>query len=277
MVVVPEKYHTYQNHAAVLILAVLLLGRVAYGQASSLSLASGTTVQGSSLSLNLSLSAATSAPATLQWTLTYSPTAVASLSAVAGPALTAVGDTLSCNNGAGTLVCVASGMNASAIGSGVVAVVAASLSPTSSATLDSLPMSNVMGSLPDGTYANMTGTGGTISVFPGVSTLQCTPATLTSGSASTCTVTLSMAAQSGGVVVALSDNNAALTVPASVTVAAGATTATFQATATTISSSQSATVTATYSGTSAGTGISLTPVLVSSLDRKSVVLGKSVD
>src|SRR5580700_8406840 len=92
-----------------LVLSVLLLGRCAYGQAASLSLASGSALQGSSLPLNLSLNVGTGAPAALQWSLSYSTSAITSLNAVAGPALTAVGDTLSCNSGTGTLVCVASG------------------------------------------------------------------------------------------------------------------------------------------------------------------------
>src|SRR5580658_9895640 len=102
MSVPSEKLTKYQ---IVPILAVLLLGRCAFAQAPSLSLASGSAVQGSSLPLNLSLSAGTNAPAAMQWTLTYSTTAITSLSAAAGPALTAAGDTLSCNSGVGTLVC----------------------------------------------------------------------------------------------------------------------------------------------------------------------------
>ena len=250
-----------------LIIGFLLLGRCAFGQAPSLSLASGSALQGTSLSLNLSLSAAASAPAGLQWTIGYSPTAVTSLSVTAGSALTAAGKTISCTAGVGTLVCLVSGSNDNAISSGVVAVMTANLSVSSTATLDSLAMSGVFGALPNGTDADMTGTGGTISVLlPTVSALQCTPAALTSGSTSTCTVTLSLAAPSGGTVVSLSDNNSVLTVPASVTVATGASAATFSATASTISSSQSATITATYGRNAASTAISLTKTsLVSSL------------
>ena len=54
-----------------------------------------------------------------------------------------------------------------------------------------------------------------------VSSLGCAPASVVSGAASTCTVTLSGAAPSGGSVVTVSDNSTALTAPASVTVASG--------------------------------------------------------
>jgi len=70
--------------------------------------------------------------------------------------------------------------------------------------------------------------------------------------------------------VALSSNAAALTVPASVTMAAGSATGTFGATSGTISSNQTATVTATYNSASATASISLTaPLAVSSVSPNS--------
>jgi uncharacterized protein (TIGR03437 family) len=91
------------------------------------------------------------------------------------------------------------------------------------------------------------------------STLTCSPASLNSGGTSTCTVTLSVAAPTGGVTVNLSSSNSLLTVPATVSVGAAATTATFTATAGTITSSQTATVTASLNGSTATTTISLAP------------------
>src|SRR5437763_12392378 len=65
-------------------------------------------------------------------------------------------------------------------------------------------------------------------VSPALASMTLNPATLTGGANSTGTVTLSAAAPAGGAVVALTSNNLnAATVPASVTVAAGATTARF--------------------------------------------------
>src|SRR5208283_5168516 len=170
--------------------------------------------------------------------------------------------------------CVASGANATTMSSGVLATITATLSPNSGAAVDSLPMSNVIGTLPNGTDANMTGAGGSINVLPAVSELQCTPNSLTSGTSATCTVTLSMAAPTGGTAVLISDNNIQLSVQASITVPTTATSATFQASAGAISSSQTVTLTASFSGSSATAAISLSaPVLVSSLSCSPANLG----
>jgi hypothetical protein len=81
-----------------------------------------------------------------------------------------------------------------------------------------------------------------------LSALSCTTATYTAAGTDACTVTLSSAAPTGGLAVTLASNNAAVTVPASVTVAAGATTAGFTATVAAFTSTQAATLTATANG-----------------------------
>lgn len=92
-----------------------------------------------------------------------------------------------------------------------------------------------------------------------VSALQCTPATLASNASSACKVTLTKTAPTGGVTVTISGAIAnVFSLPASVTVPAGATTAVFNANAGTITTSQTATVTAAYGSGSAQAGISLT-------------------
>jgi len=104
--------------------------------------------------------------------------------------------------------------------------------------------------------------------------LGCTLTSLASSGVSTCTITLSSPAPAGGATVSLSSNNALLTVPASVTVAAGATTNTFSATAGIITSSQSATVTATYGSGSQQIILSLTqPAVLSSIGCAATSLG----
>ncbi|MGO9617039.1 MAG: putative Ig domain-containing protein [Bryobacteraceae bacterium] len=109
-----------------------------------------------------------------------------------------------------------------------------------------------------------------------MSSLQCSPTTLTSGAKSTCTVTLAQAAPSGGTVVALSSNSSTLPVAASVTVPAGSTSATFTATAGTCSANQTVTLTATLGGVSETASISLTaPVQVSSLTCSPTSLGQN--
>ena len=263
------------------LLVVVFITGCAFAQGPALSLASGSAVKGGSLSLNLSLSAATGAPSGLQWTLSYPATDITTISVVAGPALTAASKTLTCITGAGSVTCLAMGMNAATISSGVVAVVTATVSPNASSSQDPLPLSNVMGTLMDGTLLGVSGTGGVISVaqgaLPTVSSLQCAPTTIASSSTSACTVKLSGPAPSGGSVVTLSNTNAALTVPSSVTVASGATLATFNATTAALASNQSATLTATYNGSSASATLNLTagPTLISSLACSPTILGSN--
>jgi len=101
----------------------------------------------------------------------------------------------------------------------------------------------------------------------GVISVTCTPGTLGSGNTTTCTVTLTQAAPNGGAAVGLSSSTAVVTVPASVTVAAGAISATFSATAGSFTSNQTAVITATLNGSSQTGTISLTntPGTVTSL------------
>jgi hypothetical protein len=82
-----------------------------------------------------------------------------------------------------------------------------------------------------------------------LSALSVSPTDVVGGDPATGTVTLSAAAPAGGVVVALSsDNTAAATVPASVTVPAGATSATFPVTTNAVSNAQSAVIIGTVGG-----------------------------
>jgi len=82
-----------------------------------------------------------------------------------------------------------------------------------------------------------------------LSTLSLNPTTVTGGDSSTGTVTLSGPAPSGGAQVALSSSDPSVaTVPSSVTVAAGATSATFTVSTSTVSASTTVIISATYAG-----------------------------
>jgi trimeric autotransporter adhesin len=87
----------------------------------------------------------------------------------------------------------------------------------------------------------------TVTAHAQVTSLSCSPSTIGSGTSSNCSVTLSGAA-SGNAVVALASNNAAVTVPANVSVASGATFATFSAAAGSVTTSQPVVITASYNG-----------------------------
>jgi len=84
---------------------------------------------------------------------------------------------------------------------------------------------------------------------PGLASVAVDPTSVVGGDPSTGTVTLDNPAPAGGVVVNLSSNDAAVVqVPASVTVAAGATTATFAATTVPVISNAFVTITAVFNG-----------------------------
>src|SRR6185503_19840925 len=85
---------------------------------------------------------------------------------------------------------------------------------------------------------------------PAVTSLQCFPNTISSGASSTCTVTIAQVAPASGVIVTLSDNSAALSTPASVTVAAGTSTATFNVTAGSVTADTAVTISASLNQSS---------------------------
>ena len=255
--------------ASIFAIASLLTARASLGQAGSdsLALSSGTAAANGTVALSLVLtSPAGNEPSDIQWKLTYPPASVVSISANSGPALTAAGKALNCFGAAGQFACLASGMNAGIISNGTVAVV--NLTMAAGATTTAIGISNSAVSSPTGRALLLSATGGTVTggsaVLPTVTSLSCLPATVNSSGNSTCTVTLSKTAPTGGTNVTLSDTSPNLTVPASVRVAAGATSVSFSVTAAAIGSDQSATLTATYNGSSANAAISLVaPVRVS--------------
>lgn len=83
---------------------------------------------------------------------------------------------------------------------------------------------------------------------PLLSAVSATPNPVTGGQSSTGTVTLAAAAPMGGAVVALASASTAFTVPASVTVPQGATSATFTITTAASSTTTSGTLSASYAG-----------------------------
>src|SRR5439155_373102 len=92
-----------------------------------------------------------------------------------------------------------------------------------------------------------------------LSTLSLNPTTVTGGDSSTGTVTLSGPAPSGGAQVALSSSDPSVaTVPSSVTVAAGATSATF--TVSTVTASTTVMISASYAGVTKAASLTVNPV-----------------
>jgi hypothetical protein len=113
-----------------------------------------------------------------------------------------------------------------------------------------------VGGMSSATAANTntpTGGGGSTTVVArSLSTVVVSPSDLVGGTSSTGTVKLTSAAPAGGFLVALSsDDTAAATVPASVTVPAGATSASFPIATSTVPNSQSALIIGTAGGVTA--------------------------
>src|SRR5262249_24284838 len=96
----------------------------------------------------------------------------------------------------------------------------------------------------DGGTPGICGTAAT----PTVSSLTFNPSSVTGGSSSVGTVSLSTAAPYGGAGVFLSSSSSAASVPSSVVVGAGQTSASFTAITSTVQATTSATITAQYSG-----------------------------
>ena len=218
------------------------------------------------MALNLSLtSPAASEPAGLQWTLTYSPAYISSITASAGAAATAAGKFLLCSATSGSYTCLLTGLNTNVIQNGVAAVVTVTVS--ANLTQTSIGITNALGTSPAGDTIPIAATGGSITTAAPVTltSLTCYPSVLNSQASSACAVGLSGAAPARGVTVTLADGNAALTVPASVTVPAGNSTANFIASTGTLTVSQTVAVTANLNGVFQSFSISLAAPAVSSL------------
>ena len=256
------------RYSLIAILAVLCCTPV-FSQTDSLALSSAVVPPGGTATLSLSLSASGSQVAGLQWTIVYPPSAVVAITASAGSAATNALKSLKCAGSSGTYSCFLTGLNASGLNenpipNGVVASVSVTISSTAASV--SLGITNAMGATQSGGAVAITGTGGTITALPlSVSAVTCNPATLASGASTTCTVSLSQA-PAGGALVTLADNNSLLTIPASVTVAAGTSSAAFTATAGTFTTGQSVTITAALNGTTQAVTVNLAArTLVSTL------------
>ncbi len=108
------------------------------------------------------------------------------------------------------------------------------------------------------------------SAITGVSTptpkkLSISPSTVVGGLTTTGTVTLTGAAPTGGATVTLTNTNPAAVVPSSVTVAGGASTATFTITTSLVTATKTGTVKGTYGGATASATLTVRRISVASL------------
>src|SRR5467141_3513699 len=113
-----------------------------------------------------------------------------------------------------------------------------------------------------GSYGGVTKTASLTVTPPGSATLSSialNPMSVTGGSPSTGTVTLSGPALTGGAPVLLSSNNGAASVPASVTIAAGASSATFMVNTTAVTTSTPVIISASYASTTKTASLTVAP------------------
>ena len=216
--------------------------------------------------MNISLASLGGASSSqVQWTMSYPPSAITSVTSVTGPSAAAAGKSVVCSGSAGVSTCIAFGLNQSVIGDGALASAAFAISPT--ATQSSLPVqiSNVIASDATGQNIPSAGAGGTISVVSSsiplrLSSVGCSPSYLGSGQSATCTVALNQSA-GAATTIALASSSPLVKIPWSASIPAGASSATFSVITGTISASQTAVVTATLTGQSVSTAINLTPAV----------------
>jgi hypothetical protein len=105
-----------------------------------------------------------------------------------------------------------------------------------------------------------------------LSAVSVSPTSVVGGTTAQGTITLTGGAPSGGAVVTLSSSNTSVvSVPASVTVAAGASSATFGVNTSAVAANTGVTITATYGGVSRTTTLTVTPASTSSLPAPSLI------
>jgi LmbE family N-acetylglucosaminyl deacetylase len=117
-----------------------------------------------------------------------------------------------------------------------------------------------------GSYGGATQAGSLTVLAPRVGSLSLSTSSVTGGSPATGTVTLDGPAPAGGAQVALSSNNPAASVAASVTVAAGSTSATFSIATSPVAASSAASLSASYGGGTQSVSLTVLPPAVSALN-----------
>ena len=178
----------------------LLFVQSALGQQSaSLTLSSASVPRGGSVPLNLSLTSAATAPAGLQWTLSYSPNDITAISVTSGDASSAAGKSVSCAGSPGSYLCIATGVNSNTIGNGVVAVLNVTTSLTAAAST-SITLTGTLGATLSGDAIAVSGTGGTLTITSSADTAPpSVPGGLTATAASSSRINLDWSASTDNI------------------------------------------------------------------------------
>lgn len=199
--------------------------------------------------------------------LTITPASVVALSSVAvNPATVVGGMTVSGSvtlNGAAPAGGVSVALSSDSASATVPATVKVAAGSTSAAfTVTTVTVAASASATVTASYQGISTTA-SLTITPAsaaaaLSSVTLNPTSVTGGTLSTGTITLTSAAPSGGAKVSLASSGTSATVPASVTVGAGNTTATFTVSTKSVSSAVSVTITASYNGGSKTTALSIT-------------------
>jgi len=236
-------------------------------QSASLSLSGGSGAPGATVTLDVSLNPTTGTPpVSVQWDLTYSTSDLSLVTGTYdanGTAGTAAGKVVDCNIiSAGDVRCIVSGINTTSIGNGVLATLTFQIASGTTDTSTAVSLVSPAASDGNANALSITGTGATVTInqpaVPVLSSLNCSPASVTPPATSTCTVSLSSAASST-TTINLSSGAAAATVPASVNITSGLSSTTFTVTTKAVSSSTPAEITAKLGSNSENFTVTLNP------------------
>ena len=259
----PEPRRTVRMRRAAWLILLAAGSIQAFGQQASLSVSSGSASAGGTASVNLSLNNVSgAAPTALEFTLGYPAASVTGVTLSTGASANTAGKILDCTSvTAGQTSCVLYGDNSIVLGNGVLATIGVSLAAKPASSVP-LTLTGVSVSDANGEAVTNTDSGGTITVStpaPTLSSLSCSPSSLTAAGSVLCTVALSSAATSA-VTVSLASNEAVVAVPASVGISPPASSAQFTASVQAFTTAQSVVLTATANGVSETASLQLQPV-----------------
>lgn len=244
-------------------LIVALAGSLGcFAQTVAFGVSSGSANPGATVNLDLTVDTSSGTlPASVQWTLTYPATDFSSAALTPGSVAAGAGKTISCTSVPGSSTCVLWGENSSPMPNGSVATIALVVSPTTQDTSSQVQLSVPVAADGSGFPLTTAATGGTVTIIqpPTLSGFSCLPTTITPPASSTCTLQLSADTPSGGATIALSTSVPDVTIPSTVTVPQGSSSATFTVTPLAVTTTTSVNLTASYLGASEGFGLTINP------------------
>lgn len=249
------------NRVVIAVLSFLITNGICLAQV-TLQASSVSVTAGGTGSVNISMSAGSGgAPAAVEWMFTYSTTAISGVTLTASSSVTAAGKTLTCAPATGSVKCILEGLNTTAIPSGVIAVAQFTVS-ASAPSSSSIGITGVVGASPSAVMLSATGVGSTLTVVQSarLSTLTCTPQTLVTPATASCAIGLTAAASSTlSITLGYTVSQAQVTMPASASVSAGASSTSFNVQVAAVTAQTSLVVTAALNGGSASFTITLQP------------------